>query len=109
MATHTLGTVATNSLTCLKYGASNLDADVATIAEGINDDFLLSNPITGATPGVTRIFPGAFVKQGLLIVPNRGYLKMMPNDVIAIDTNIGFPILIPNYAVTAAGSLWDFV
>ncbi len=108
MATHTIGAHANNSLTAVEYGADLLDADVATIQRAILDDFLQTNPITNATPGVSRIYPGAFVKQGNLFIPNRGFLKMMPGDVIAVDPTTGWPILVAKNAVSAGGSVFTF-
>ena len=108
MATHTFGTNANNSLTAVKYSPSLSDADVATIQQAILDDFLQTNPISGAAPAVSRVYPGAFVKQGMLYIPNRGYLKMMPNDVIAVDPTTGWPILVAQNAVNAGGSVFTF-
>ena len=106
MATHTFGTNANNSLVAVKYGASIADADIATIANQIYDDFVQNNPITGLTTSVLRVMPGCFTKQGLLYVPNRGYLKPMPGDVIAIDTATGWPILVS--VAAAAGGPYTF-
>lgn len=102
MATHTFGTNANNSLVAIKYGGGNLDADIATLANQIYDDFVQNNPITGLTTSVLRIWPGALQKQGNLIIPNRGVLKPMPGDVIAIDTATGWPILV-SVAALAGG------
>lgn len=108
MATKHLGTNANNSLSALAYGAANADADVAAIQQAILDDFLQSNPVTGAAPGVSRIYPGAFVRQGALIVPNRGVLQLMPGDVVAVDPTTGWPILVSANAVNAGGSVFHF-
>ena len=36
----------------------------------------------------------AYVKQGRLIVPNRGELVLKPGDVVAWDTTTGWPIVL---------------
>jgi hypothetical protein len=41
----------------------------------------------------------------LLTVPNRGILKVLPGDVVAID-NTGWPILVSGAAIGYAGSQW---
>lgn len=105
MATGTGGTTANNSLTSLQFnGGSNADADVATIANAILDDQL------GTNNGVpARIWPGAFVKNGLLFIPNRtlGGIRMLPGDRVMVDTVSGWPILVSKEALAIAGSVWN--
>jgi hypothetical protein len=63
---------------------------------------------TGATKGVAflREAPGVGIdKGGLLTVPNRGVLKVLPGDIVAIDSS-GFPILVSGNSVGYAGSDW---
>ena len=75
--------------------------------------------IRGDTPGNMRfmtrriqddsingfpLFPGAFSNTVLLTIPNRGILQVKPGDVIATDTQTGWPILIS--AAAAAGGGW---
>ncbi|TSA41093.1 MAG: hypothetical protein D4R58_01870 [Betaproteobacteria bacterium] len=48
--------------------------------------------------------PG-LVTNGLLSIPNRGMLKVLPGDIIALD-NTGWPILVSKNAVGYAGSQW---
>lgn len=97
MATITIGTAATTTLVGLAFNVSSADADFATIAQHILDD---QNP--GVLVG--RVWPGAFSKRGVLYVPNRGELKILPGDVVAYDPTTGFPILIS--ARAAAGASW---
>jgi len=92
MATKTLGTNANNSLVALPYSPANLDADIATLQQMIFDDQVESRS------GVQRIYPGAFVKQGQLYIPNRGYLTPLVGDYIAVDVATGWPILVSGYA-----------
>jgi hypothetical protein len=82
-------------LTALKflpgYGSGMAAADIATIANSIKNDQQNTNPI----------FPQAFSANGLLYVPNRGVLTMLPGDYVAVDET-GWPILVSKLA--AAGT-----
>lgn len=104
MATATLGTTANNSLTALKFsaGADMLDPDVGTITQDIFDDVLG----IGANGKPSRVWPGAFTRQGLLFVPNRGVLKIFPGDYVAVDVNSGWPILVSGNVIGLAGTPW---
>jgi hypothetical protein len=84
MATRTMGTSSTTALTAVLYGRMMADADVATIAALIKND----------TVGLNPIVPGAFAKTGLLYVPNRGVLQVLPGDFVAVDPATGWPILV---------------
>jgi hypothetical protein len=101
MATKTLGTNANNSLTAQGPATNSmagfLDADIATIAANIKDDVL------GA---FSRIVPGAWSRGNLLVVPNRGILKVLPGDWVAVDTNSGWPILVSGNVIGRAGTPW---
>lgn len=96
MATKTLGTNATTSLVALPFltGIGSMAAaDVATIAQHIKDDLNPAHPIT----------PGAFAANGLLFVPRRGVLKVLPGDYVAYDSQ-GWPILVS--ANSIANAAW---
>jgi hypothetical protein len=89
MATFSTGTVGATTLTnALAVTPSMSDADIATIAQSILDDQNVAHPI----------YPGAFVREGLLYVPNRGVLKLLVGDVVAVDPGTGWPILISKNA-----------
>jgi hypothetical protein len=45
--------------------------------------------------------------NGQLFVPNRGFLKVLPGDVVAVDS-AGFPYLISGVSIAYAGSDWTF-
>lgn len=91
MATVTLGTTLTTSLSALAWSPADSDADVATIGQAIKDDINPSHPI----------WPGAFTKaEGRLYVPNRGFLLLMPGDYVAVDST-GWPILVSKNAIAA--------
>ena len=92
MATKTLGTLTTGSLTGQqwpgRYGANSIsDADIAAIANAI----LMDDPWP-------MIEPGAFSRLGLLYVPRRGILKMLDGDWAATDAS-GFPYLVPRISL----------
>ena len=95
MATITLGTSATNSLTAKKflpgYGSGMSAADIATMALAIKDD--LGN--------AHSIWPEAFSANGKLYVPNRGILTILPGDYVGVDS-AGFPILVSAYSIAHA-------
>src|SRR5262245_47040674 len=94
MATVTLGTSATNSLTAVAWRSDMAYADVATIANGIKDGDIVTRPRA----------KNAFTRNGQLWVPNRGYLILQPGDYVAFDPTTGFPILLSSQA--AAGASW---
>lgn len=93
MATKTLGTNANNSLTALPMGGALSAADIAAISNAVLNDLINGNPI----------WPGAFAQTGLLFVPNRGLLKALPGDYVAVD-NTGWPILVSANAI--ANGAW---
>lgn len=113
MATKTLGTLATTTLTALQWptdytanDSSLAAADIRTVAQAIYDD-----EIGKANAGlVNSIMRGAFAQwgnRGQLIVPNRGVLLIKPGDWVAYDST-GWPILISNKSLpttlTATGN-----
>lgn len=86
MATRTLGSTLTTSLTAIAWAngaAGLLPADLATVAQGIKNDLVNGLPI----------FPGALNPNGLLLIPNRGVLKLLPGDYVGVDSQ-GWPVLI---------------
>ena len=118
----TLGTTTTTKLTSYRFpGApdsprgqavpsvtSPTAAQIATLGIGIKNDQVNVNLTTPAGP----IWAGAFHPQGnptLLHIPNRGVLKILPGDYIAIDSLTGWPILVSSQAVAATGSFWNYV
>jgi hypothetical protein len=67
--------------------------DFAAIAQAILDDQNVARPIV----------PGAWMQNGMLVVPNRGILYAKPGDWVAVD-NRGWPILLS--ADTLANGNW---
>lgn len=92
MATKTLGTNATTTLTALAFSQANLDADIASIEALIKDDI---NPLNVA-------LGGSYSRNGLLFVPNRGVLKILPGDWVGVD-GAGWPILVSGNII---GTSW---
>ena len=100
MATSTMGTTAQTTLTALPFNRSPVtaqantsfaDADFASINALILDDY------TGLP------IDYCYTKNGVLVIPRRGMLKILPGDYIAVDTQTGWPILVSNKAASAAG------
>jgi hypothetical protein len=107
MATATLGTAATNTLTALSGPGSyqtpdgiavaivQSDADIATMQQLMKDDLNPAQPINYAMAGWSR--------AGQLFIPNRGWLKVYPGDFVGVDAT-GWPILVSRRA--AASGSW---
>ena len=112
MATITVGTAATTTLVGVVFAPSGgnlpaigaimagaegiipLIADTATIENSILDDLVNSHPPFGPSNGF---------QSGQLYVPNRGILKCLPGDIVAIDST-GWPVLLS--ARAAASAAW---
>lgn len=91
MATKTLGTNATTSLTALSFlhGLGSLPyADVASINNAIKND------------NAGQMIVGGFSNSdALLMIPRRGVLKVLAGDYVAVDATTGWPILVSAYAI----------
>jgi hypothetical protein len=116
MATRTLGTNGTTTLTAIPFpdwtaaSPAVQQQDFAAICALIQDD-LPNSFILPATPGnvaLPRYVPNGATPQffpptalspnGVLYVPNRGYLKVLPGDWIGVDAT-GWPILLSQRAI----------
>jgi hypothetical protein len=102
MATHTL--VTANPLTAVTFSPSPqvlLPADLAAIANSILSANSFGSPI-----------PGALNYMGILTIPGgpnggvRGWVQVLPDEVVAIDPTTGFPILVSAKAI--GGGDWTF-
>ena len=103
MATITLGSNATTTLTAVAFAKSLSAADIASIANAILDDrSQAGQQPANAAPSAKPIWPGAFTLSGQLVIPNRGILQVLPGDYVAVDAN-GWPILVSANAI-AGGS-----
>lgn len=91
MATRTLGTNATTTLTAVLYlpgyASGILAADQATIQNSIKDDI----------GNAHNLWPGAF-QGGQLYIPNRGVLAVLPGDFVGVDSQ-GWPILVSKNSI----------
>jgi hypothetical protein len=117
VALKTLGTNATTSLNGFLVGFNDtIAADLAAINTGQpgNVGGIRSDPpgwsplqkvgstglVTGA--GTVRVrMNQAYVKQGILIIPNRGRLQLVPGDFVCWDTTTGWPIVISGDAAAS--------
>lgn len=80
----------------IAVGLTRLDTDVATIQQLIKDDLNPAQPINLSTGGWSR--------AGMLFIPNRGFLKCLPGDVVCVDAATGWPILLSRRAANTAAS-----
>ena len=103
MALRTLGTSGTTSLSAFVVGFNDtIAADLATINTQLKGDppgwdqqgnVATSGLITGQ--GTVRpLLNQAYVKNGLLIIPNRGHLVLRNGDFVCWDTTTGWPIVV---------------
>lgn len=99
MATGTLGTNLTSSLTTLDWNNMSAVADVAAIGA-----LILGQP-TPST-GKQIISPGSFAKSGRLHFPGRqGFMLLHPGDYVAVDA-YGWPIVVSGQSIAFASSSW---
>lgn len=108
MTIGTAGTNLTTSLQALFHAGSyispggtvqsfvEVDADVATINQAIKDDLNPNLPTPGGTP------MSGYSRNGQLYVPNRGWLKVFPGDLVCVDAN-GWPILVSARSIATGG------
>ena len=103
MALRTAGTNATTSLSAFVVGFNdNIAADLAAINVALRNDPPGYNAnvvpaTTGLAAGLGTVRPRinqAYVKKGLLIIPNRGVLQLKDGDVVAWDATTGWPIVL---------------
>jgi hypothetical protein len=115
--TTTLGTIVAASgapLAQIQVGDLVLKSDIpagtfVTAVSGGGTSVTLSQAATGSANGrvaFARIdLQAGLSPQGLLTIPKRGVLKILPGDIVAID-NTGWPILVSGAAIGYAGSAW---
>lgn len=104
MATLTLGTNATTTLTALRWIPGANVTDLATIRNAILNDMANdAGQLAPTAPSAKPILPGALSNTGHLYIPNRGILQILPGDYVAVDAN-GWPILISANAIAGGTS-----
>lgn len=97
MATVTLGTNATTSLTAVKYlpgyNSGILAADIATINNLIRSSVNVSSPRVGGS---------YFTSDGILYFPDqKGFIRLAPGDYIGVDAvaSSGWPVIVAADAI----------
>lgn len=103
MALHTLGTTSSTAIAkAFKWtpGLNSIaSADMASLANAILNDQVSS--------GISQIWQEGFAFNGILNIPNRGILQVLPGDCIAVDSS-GWPILVSKASLAAGGTNWTF-
>ena len=92
MALLTGGTSATSSLGALLWGPAIAVANTALFNVAVKDDI---NPAHPSWPGALN------PTSGLLMIPNRGRLKILPGDYVMVDATTGCPILVSARAIAS--------
>ena len=97
MATKTLGTNATTSLTALPflpgYNSGMAAADVASINNLIRSQLNLAHPLAGGS---------YFTPEGVLYLPDQqGMIKLNPGDYVGVEPTTGWPIVVSKYAIAS--------
>jgi hypothetical protein len=109
MSLRTIGTNVNTSLSAFVVGTNDvIAADVATLITQIKFDPPVWN---AANQGTVQPTPNqAYVRHGTLFVPNRGKLLLRTGDVVAWDTQTGWPIVISGYSANGnASAPWHLV
>lgn len=111
MALRTAGTAAGNTLSAFVVGFNDLiPADVANMNTHIFADppgFQAHHNVAATgletVVGTNRpLLNQPYVQQGILHVPRRGLLRLMPGDVVAFDGTVGWPIVLSGDAFASA-------
>lgn len=103
MATSTLGTNANNSIPLAIKWTPGVSAPGGNGGVAAADYAALNAAILNDKNGVRPQIPFSLDSSGLLYVPNRGSLQVLPGDWIGVDSR-GWPILLS--ADTIASGLW---
>lgn len=98
MALRTAGTTTTSILQAIRFGADVLPQDMGTLANLIKDDKV------GVAGSHLRL-NDAISNQGLLVIPNRGILQVLPGDYVMVD-NDGWPILVSASSIGLGATRW---
>ena len=104
MSLTSMGTSGTTTLRGLHMDSNLSAADAATLRANIKRDGVFVNN-AWVQIGNHTVYPGGFEfqgGQGLLHVPRRGVLQVLPGDYVAYDPN-GWPILISGWSISGSG------
>jgi hypothetical protein len=110
VALRTLGTNATNSLSAFVVGFNDtIEADLATLNIGIKRDppgwnMNVVPATSGLAAGLGTVrarINQAYVKKGVLYIPNRGQLLLKDGDFVCFDATTGWPIVISGDAAAS--------
>lgn len=100
MALKTLGTNATTTLNAFVQNSSTMTvADLASLRNSIKNDLINGNPIW------PNAYDRGFQNDGVLYVPNRGLLLVLPGDYVGVDAT-GWPILVSKNAIASGSTSW---
>lgn len=98
MALRTLGTNAVTSFTAMLAGTDDINnpINLAILMNGILNDIPMVNKALQSGQPRNRQIGQPYIQgsQGMLYVPNRGYLTVKPGDYVCFDPVTGWPILI---------------
>lgn len=98
MALRTAGSTTTTILSSLRFGADVTPQDYGTLSNLIKDDKV------GVAGSHLRL-NNAYSQNGLLYVPNRGVLQVLPGDYVMVD-NDGWPILVSASSINFGSTNW---
>ena len=115
MTIGTAGTSTTSNLTaCFAPGSYmqpngvaqsfvEADSDIVGINSIIRDDQYhgVGNQVVGSSTPYP-VPTGGWSRQGQLYIPNRGWLKVLPGDLVCVDAN-GWPILVSAFSILTGG------
>ena len=104
MALRTLGTNATTTLSAFVVGFNDvIAADLASLNTALRGDppgwraTQAEVAATGLVTGQGTVRPRlgqAYIKNGVLVVPNRGMLQLRNGDFVCWDATTGWPIVL---------------
>jgi hypothetical protein len=123
MATRTMGTAGTTTLVAVPWpdlpaGQATAASDFAAISALILDDTPLLWPLgnagtangqnatqIAAAQNRNRFGAPSITNNGILYIPNRGYLQLYPGDWIGVD-GFGWPILVSGRSIQTSTASW---
>lgn len=89
----------------IPVGAQVISASGSTVHFS-GSDTPLANQTQATFFTLAKPMKGTINREGQLVIPNRGVLKVLPGDVIAVDPS-GWPFLLSQNAIDYSGTCWD--